>query len=103
MAESKRTDLKKFVLGSQESPALEEPPVHVESQPSSYSENLQARNLSSSDEGMVTITVRLKPRIVTAIRRASMERKITRRQPYTQQEIMETALSEWLRINGVSL
>ena len=50
--------------------------------------------------GVVSLTVRVKPEISTALLRASMERKIQRVAPYTQREIAEAALELWLKTNG---
>lgn len=48
----------------------------------------------------VGVTVRIHPEIADALRRAHLEQKIRRESPGTQQEIVESALSDWLERNG---
>lgn len=50
--------------------------------------------------GMVPVTFRLPAHIPGALVRASADRKIRRLRPYTQQEIVAEALSEWLEKAG---
>lgn len=47
-------------------------------------------------EPLVTLTTRLRASTAEALRRAYLEQKLRRRQPATQQEIVEEALVEWL-------
>lgn len=49
---------------------------------------------------LVPLTTRLQPKTADALRRAYLEQKLTRRQPDTQQEIVEAALQGWLRKEG---
>lgn len=49
---------------------------------------------------LVSITNRFQHRTVQALRRAHLERKLKNIQPNTQQEIIETALQEWLTERG---
>jgi hypothetical protein len=46
------------------------------------------------------LTTRLQPRTANALRRAYLEQKLARREPATQQEIVEAALQAWLTLNG---
>lgn len=48
-----------------------------------------------------SITVRLPGDLPQQLLRASLERKLRRLRPYTQQEIVASALREWLRANPV--
>jgi hypothetical protein len=50
--------------------------------------------------GLIPITVRLRPEIAGALKRASLERQLTGEAIFTQQELVETALEPWLRKNG---
>jgi hypothetical protein len=50
--------------------------------------------------GLIPITVRLRPEIAGALKRASLERQLTGDDPFTQQEIVEQALEPWLRSGG---
>jgi len=49
---------------------------------------------------LVPLTTRLPLQTVDALRRACLEQKLTRRRPNTQQEILEAALTAWLRQQG---
>jgi hypothetical protein len=70
----------------------------VRSQPRERKEDEAA--LTMIDVLLVPLTTRLQPKTANALRRAYLEQKLRRRLPATQQEIVETALSEWLRHHG---
>lgn len=46
---------------------------------------------------LVPLTTRLMPATAEALRRAHLEQKLRRATPSTQQEIVEAAVTEWLR------
>lgn len=50
--------------------------------------------------GLIPITVRLRPEIAGALKRASLERQLAGAEFFSQQEIVERALAAWLRENG---
>ncbi len=50
--------------------------------------------------GIVSITVRLPASLPPRLLRASVERKLQRKQPFTQQDIVAAALEHWLTQNG---
>ena len=50
--------------------------------------------------GLIPITVRLRPEIAGALKRASLERQLAAADFFSQQEIVERALAAWLRENG---
>lgn len=52
------------------------------------------------DIGLVALNVRIEPSISTALLRASMERKIQRKEPFSQREIVAEALRSWLQREG---
>lgn len=54
----------------------------------------------ANDGYVVSITTRLQARTADALRRAHLEQKLNRREPATQQEIIETAVQDWLRENS---
>jgi hypothetical protein len=58
----------------------------------------------SSFEGygplLVSLTTRLSPATAEALRRASLELRLQRRRPHTQQEIVEAAVQTWLKSHG---
>jgi hypothetical protein len=47
--------------------------------------------------GVIPVTVRLKPAIACALKRASLERELAGESPFTQRELIEEALGAWLR------
>ena len=49
--------------------------------------------------GLIPITVRLRPEIAGALKRASLERQLASAEFFSQQEIVERALTAWLREN----
>ncbi len=53
-----------------------------------------------ASRGLETLTVRLDPALLDALRRAAVERRIAREQPWSQQEIVEEALREWVEGRG---
>jgi len=52
---------------------------------------------------IVSATFRLPATIPPALLKASSERKIKKIQPFTQQDIVADALTEWLKKNGYQL
>ncbi len=46
------------------------------------------------------LTIKLRSEIASALKRASLERELSRVTPFTQQDILEAALVPWLRSNG---
>ena len=60
----------------------------------------KAEVLPATSVGLVSMSVRLPPEIPEGLIRASAERKIKKEKPWTQQEIIAEALSEWLQKHG---
>ena len=54
----------------------------------------------SFGELLVPVTTRLSLDTANALRRACLERKLKRKKPYSQQEIIESAVRIWLTENG---
>ena len=50
--------------------------------------------------GLMPVTVRLRPSIAGALKRASLERQLSGEDVFTQQEIIERSLEPWLRREG---
>ena len=50
--------------------------------------------------GLIPVTVRLRPSIAGALKRASLERQLSGEDVFTQQEIIESSLEPWLRREG---
>ena len=58
------------------------------------------KDTESLNEGTVSRSFRLPGNLPTALLRASTERRIARTKPFTQEEIVAEALSQWLKRNG---
>lgn len=50
--------------------------------------------------GLIPVTVRLRPELAGALKRASLERQLQGDELFTQQELVEQALEPWLRSEG---
>lgn len=50
--------------------------------------------------GLIPVTVRLKPEIAAALKRASLERQLAGEEVFTQQDLVELALEPWLKDEG---
>ena len=66
---------------------------------------MAARQPAPVARGMAlqSVTLRLNPQIVRALRRAASERALDYVEPYTQQAIAETALLRWLTDEGYAI
>lgn len=65
--------------------------------PNAVSENIP---VPVAGPGTVSITVRLPESLPARLLRASVERKLRRETPFTQQDIVAEALDHWLRQHG---
>ena len=52
------------------------------------------------DAGLVSVTVRVPRFVLPGLLLASVDRKLKRQRPWTQQEIVAEALANWLRKHG---
>jgi hypothetical protein len=50
--------------------------------------------------GLIPVTVRLRPELAGALKRASLERQLAGEIVFTQQQLVEEALEPWLRSQG---
>ena len=50
--------------------------------------------------GLIPVTIRLRPEISSALKRASLERQLHGEDLFTQQDLVEQALEPWLRQQG---
>jgi len=50
--------------------------------------------------GLIPVTVRLRPEIAGALKRASLERQLAGETLFTQQELVEQVLEPWLKREG---
>jgi hypothetical protein len=50
--------------------------------------------------GLIPVTVRLRPEIAGALKRASLERQLAGEATFTQQDLVEQLLEPWLRDHG---
>ena len=58
------------------------------------------RAKSVTPVGLIPVTVRLRPDIAGALKRASLERQLAGEEPHTQQDLVELALEPWLQSEG---
>jgi hypothetical protein len=61
----------------------------------------RARSSKFTSVGLIPVTVRLRPEIAGALKRASLERQLAGEELFTQQDIVEQALEPWLRQEGL--
>ena len=83
-------------------PALEQTDAALV-EPAKVAKRLPAKEKMSelpSLGGTVSASFRLPVEIPNALVRASAERKVKRQKPFTQQEIVAEAVTQWLRKNG---
>jgi len=66
-------------------------------QAASTDSNVSAAPLPANETYLVAVTTRLQAPTAEALRRAHLEQKLNRREPATQQEIIEAAVQYWLR------
>jgi hypothetical protein len=50
--------------------------------------------------GLIPVTVRLRPELAGALKRASLQRQLAGEPIFTQQDLVELALEPWLRRQG---
>ena len=83
-----------------ESPAA--PPSRLRKRPARSDRSRGASHEDYSPRGMrwISVTTRLLPETADALRRASLEQKLERLRPDTQQEIVEAAVRRWLSDEG---
>ncbi len=60
----------------------------------------QASSTVLTPVGLIPVTVRLRPALAGALKRASLERQLAGEEVFTQQELVEQALEPWLRSLG---
>ena len=83
-------------------PVEEPPPVGRTYEPRVEDQPLRrARSSKVTPIGLIPVTVRLRPEIAGALKRASLERQLAGEELFTQQDIVEQALEPWLRQEGL--
>ncbi len=85
------------------SPASRERPRDVSVTPSSESKPVHQKPKKPNrfhPVGLIPVTVRLRPEIAGALKRASLERELAGEDVFTQQAIVEEALEPWLADAG---
>lgn len=50
--------------------------------------------------GLIPVTVRLRPELAGALKRASLQRQLAGEPIFTQQDLVELVLEPWLRLQG---
>ncbi len=83
-------------------PADEPPPAGRTYEPRVEDQPLRrARPSKVAPVGLIPVTVRLRPEIAGALKRASLERQLAGEELFTQQDIVEQALEPWLHREGL--
>jgi hypothetical protein len=59
-----------------------------------------ARSSAVAPIGLIPVTVRLRPELAGALKRASLERQLAGEEVFTQQDLVAEALDPWLRERG---
>jgi hypothetical protein len=72
-------------------------PIEAPQQPAKKS---AGKERGPETAGLVSVNFRLPATIPPALLRASSDRKIKKIQPFTQQDIVAEALTDWLKKNG---
>lgn len=83
-----------FVYGKNDNAADAKPPQT--SQPSYREEPAPGMNRT----GRVLLSARVLPELATLLKRVSLERQLAGREPHSQQDIVEIALTEWFKKHG---
>ena len=86
---------------SEEKPSLIEHPTPASARRPPKTIPLKRPRTSLHAALLVPVTVRLKPEIADALKRASLQRQLNGFETYTQQEIVEDALTPWLKSEGL--
>ena len=103
-----------FVTGKTPQPSAEPPATTTSKQaadscnvdslplppPQNAVSNPKLRDAGPAVEGIISITVRLPASLPLQLLRASVERKLRRKHPFTQQDIVAAALQQWLTQNA---
>jgi hypothetical protein len=83
-------------------PAEEPPPPARTHEPKAEQRpRRRARPSKVTPVGLIPVTVRLRPEIAGALKRASLERQLAGEELFTQQDIVEQALEPWLYGEGL--
>lgn len=81
-------------------PAVEREPQQSTQSEESRSAKRRKGKKSPVPVGLIPVTVRLKPEIAAALKRASLERQLAGEEIFTQQDLVELALEPWLKGEG---
>jgi hypothetical protein len=89
-------------FAEQETPRRQRPAPSSAIQPSLTPPKAQQPNKSTATApiGLIPVTVRLRPEIAGALKRASLERQLAGEELFTQQQLIAAALEPWLRGQG---
>ncbi len=97
-------------LSQDRAPSAEAPELSLvgERPPRSQTTEQPARRRKSKPSGvtpigLIPVTVRLRPDVAGALKRASLERQLTGDDLFTQQDIVQSVLEPWLRSEGCLL
>ncbi len=88
------------ITGSSENRRSEISTVSDSSNPAPNAKLKSKRRSRFQPVGLIPITVRLRPEIAGALKRVSLERELDGEEVFTQQDIVEISLEQWLRQKG---
>jgi len=91
---------RQFVKGSPGTQPMEPPPVAPPAPASRLSLGLPVPAEIPIKPGLVAVTVRVPHDVPHRLLLASVDRRLKRQRPCTQQEIVAEALEQWLRTHG---
>ena len=74
-------------------------PETQSSQPHPISQK-PGKSTATAPIGLIPVTVRLRPEVAGALKRASLERQLAGEELFTQQQLVADALEPWLRRQG---
>src|SRR4051794_11320149 len=89
------------VLAAVPEPPEERPPAEESDVRRSARPHRRARPAPLLPVGLIPVTVRLRPEVASALKRASLERQLAGIEIHTQQQLVEEALLPWLTAEGV--
>lgn len=94
-----------FVFGSK-SKSISEPASDPTPTPEEFPSEIEELEKVSTGvlpfmKGRIPVTTRCRPEIASALKRTSLKRQLAGIEPYYVQDILEAAIEEWLKKNGV--
>lgn len=100
--------VRSFVTQNQKTERPVVAPVNISTEPPRETKEVSEQKVSKPKKkanrfqpvGLIPVTVRLRPEIAGALKRASLERELEGEEVFTQQDLVENALEPWLKNEG---